>query len=1168
MTGMFVPVTRVTVLLLILASCEALKHHDFRKCADTPFCEKHRAFNPSDHWTVDGASVKLAAATLTAKLRPPKLEEPLLPLLLSITVLKSGALRIHADEDPDIPLESLTKADPAVAQPEEWDEDMDGPWDAPEIKLGRAVKRRFSPAAALASDGVLAHVSSGCDLQAVEAGHVLRCSNGDDALGVEVRLHHEPLSITIIDRDGESPAAVLNGRGKLLFEPFRQAVASGTAEAASITPPHTFNGHNDPMVYGSSSVGLDITLPQATHAYGLPERTVSHDLPSTLGKSEPYRLFNLDVFEYELDHPMTVYGSVPFLHAHGDKGSYGLLWLNPSESFVDLGCPSDGDGDATSGVCSHWYSASGTIDLFVFIGETPSDVTRQHAALTGVTPLPPLFSLGYHQCRWNYRDERDVSQVHGAFEEHGLPFDVLWLDIEHTDGKRYFTWDPSKFATPLTMQSELAHTGRKMVTIIDPHLKADSDYPVFEEAKQRNLLVLKEDNATHFEGDCWPGRSAWVDYLLPEARAFWSSRFTSTNYVGSSSSLYTWNDMNEPSVFDGPEITMRGNLVHRSGVNGETYEHRELHNLYGMLMHMSTYDGQRQAYPDRRPFVLTRAFFAGSQRYAAVWTGDNKASWAHLAATTPMLLSLSVAGIPFVGADVGGFFGNPSTKLLVRWYQAAVFHPFLRAHAEFKTKRREPYLFGDEVTAQVRHALKLRYSLLPYLYTLFANHRDDGSLVMRPMWYEFPADDKVRGAPWWLPKEAPKATTEMKAEVKAEPDTAVEADKSADPPEEEAEKKEADEVTALDDGAKEPCPCFKCGDMPCGPPECGKCGTKEASGCRVVNGVNYPEWGCYTTADKECSCDKEDFGLGEDERYDEESDRFRDYGDDIDPDEYDPDDPYGRDKDYDRRPSHWDEEDDYGEGGNNNNARGLGEEEEEYEKTDYNAEYYHGDGNKDDSDQDETQRLTGEQFLLGSSLLVQPITSMSAQSTSVYLPSTGGATTASLPWYDLHTGLALVSTPERRVFEVELHADRVPAYLKGGTVLPTRERMRRSSASTHVDPFTLTVAPDATGSAVGELFLDKYDGYDESVFTRVTFTLEGSMIKCTVKSGEGGSPPAAGSGIERIRVRGQTASRKVIVRKGSEVLEGVEVQYEAESATLLIRQPRVSVGEEWSIELV
>ena len=363
--------------------------------------------------------------------------------------------------------------------------------------------------------------------------------------------------------------------------------------------------------------------------------------------------------------------------AHGSEGSYGVLWLNPSETFVDVGCAQHPSPDAADGVCSHFFSASSTIDAFIFSGGSPRDVSRQHAALTGVSPLPPLFSLGYHQCRWNYRDEADVDRVIAAFEEHSLPLDVLWLDIEHTDGKRYFTWDPSKFGEPAAMQSRLAHTGRNMVTIIDPHLKADDGYAVFAAARDRNLLVLKDDNSTHFEGDCWPGRSAWVDYLMPEARAFWASRFEASAYEGSTPSLYTWNDMNEPSVFDGPEVTMPPQLLHRDG-SGAVYEHRELHNLYGFLMHMATYEGQRLAHPARRPFVLTRAFFAGSQRYAAVWTGDNKASWAHLAAATPMLLSLSVAGIPFVGADVGGFFGNPSTDLLVRWYQAAIFHPFMR----------------------------------------------------------------------------------------------------------------------------------------------------------------------------------------------------------------------------------------------------------------------------------------------------------------------------------------------------------------------------------------------------------------------------------------------------------------------------------------------------------
>ena len=272
-------------------------------------------------------------------------------------------------------------------------------------------------------------------------------------------------------------------------------------------------------------------------------------------------------------------------------------------------------------------------------------MSAQHAALTGVTPLPPLFALGYHQCRWNYKDEEDVAAVHARFDAEALPLDVLWLDIEHTDRKRYFTWNEDFFPDPARMQQALARTGRKMVTIIDPHLRAEEDYAVFAEAKARQLLVRSADNGSHFEGDCWPGRSAWVDYLQPAAREYWASRFAPAAYAGSSATLYTWNDMNEPSVFDGPEITMPPTLLHHDAA-GRAYEHRELHNMYGLLMTIATQRGQRDAYPARRPFVLTRAFFSGSQRYAAVWTGDNKASWAHLAASTPMLLSLSVTRAP------------------------------------------------------------------------------------------------------------------------------------------------------------------------------------------------------------------------------------------------------------------------------------------------------------------------------------------------------------------------------------------------------------------------------------------------------------------------------------------------------------------------------------------
>ena len=1186
-------------MLAIFQLLLGVNEHDFRKCRDTPFCEQHRALaEDAAPWratsVVSQDNDAKQCVGLTATLEPPDASRAQLSLVASVSVLTSGAVRVHIDEHPSTPLEELTKVDPAVKQPEGWDEDMDGPWDAPMLKLGRAIKQRFVPTEALLP-GVLEQTAT-CVSTASADSTTLRCDAGP-----KVRLVHEPFRVELLHAATDKVLAVFNGRGRLAFNSFRQSVATDAAEAEK-SDPVRFNSFTDSQPFGSPSVGVDVDFPAASHVYGIPERTVAHDLPSTLGK-EPYRLMNLDVFEYELDHQMGIYGSVPFVQAHGEHGAQGLLWLNPSETFVDVGCAG---GTATGGVCTHWMSAASSLDAYLFSGETPGAVTRQHAALTGTTPLPPLFALGYHQCRWNYKDEEDVSNVHAKFEEHNLPFDVLWLDIEHTDRKRYFSWDEDKFPTPLRMQAELARTGRKMVTIIDPHLRAEDDYAVYAKAKERNLLVRTADNSSHFEGECWPGNSAWVDYLQPAARDYWASLFTPDAYAGSSATLYTWNDMNEPSVFKSVEITMPPTLMHHDA-DGVAFEHRELHNMYGMFMTMATQQGQKLAYPTRRPFVLTRAFFAGSQRYAAVWTGDNKASWAHLAASTPMLLSLSVAGIPFVGADVGGFFGNPDPSLLVRWYQAAVFHPFLRAHAEFKTKRREPWLFGDEVTRQVRVALSLRYALLPYLYTCFAAHARDGTLVMRPMWWEFPGDPALGGTASWSKAvneaQATKAKREAEAKAKAEAqakedaeaaakaeseDGAAAADgeneaMAAEVDEERALSEEDDDVenvngddsmykegyepeggeSEMDEAAEEvgECPCSKCDDTRCYPPDCQRCGTKESSGCIKEDGT-VQQWGCYTAADAECDCNETPQALTPPK--DDGGDDYSKYGEDDEDDDKD-------DEDDDKYRGMDDDDDDTGGG-----------------DTDYNQEYYHGEAK--DGDQEEGQLQTAEQFMLGSHILVQPITAKGCSETQVYLPAADRR--ADAVWYDLHTYTAIKSTVQQRVFDVPTHSDRVPAYLRGGAVLPRRDRPRRSSSATHTDPFTLVVAPDVEGHAGGSLYADGYDGYEhveQGMHTEAVFRFaRGAESEWSFESvprhgnfwlGPGEQPlttapqvGAAASRVERVVILGSTAPKEVQLRRKSSNGDGVDsskvrADFDPVAQTLTVRLmgSGVTISDEWSL---
>ncbi|PRP78440.1 alpha-glucosidase II [Planoprotostelium fungivorum] len=509
-----------------------------------------------------------------------------------------------------------------------------------------------------------------------------------------------------------------------------------------------FGGHQDTKPNGPTSISMDITFIGSRYVYGIPEHASSLALTPTIRVgdanereqvTDPYRHYNLDVFEYELNNPMALYGAVPFMIGHGAHGSSAVFWLNSAETWIDVETTTK-DASGREKVGTQWISESGNMDIFFIIGPSGHDVLRQYAALTGTTALPPQFTLGYHQCKWNYKDETDVANVDSGFDSHDIPYDVIWLDIEHTDSKKYFTWDQNYFPTPKNMQEKIGDKGRRMVTIVDPHIKREGGYHVHSQAESNNYYVKNKDK-NDYDGHCWPGSSSWVDYLKENARDWWEQLFSYYNYQGSTPRLYTWNDMNEPSVFNGPETTMNKDALHLDGV----VEHRDVHNLYGMTMVNATARGliRRHADQNERPFVLSRAFFAGIQKHGAIWTGDNTAGWDHLAVAQPMLLSLGLAGVAFSGADVGGFFGNPDAELVTRWYQAAAFQPFFRGHAHLDSKRREPWLFGEPYTSVIRDAIKSRYQHLPLWYTLFYKNTLTGLPPMRPLFLEFPSEEKI-----------------------------------------------------------------------------------------------------------------------------------------------------------------------------------------------------------------------------------------------------------------------------------------------------------------------------------------------------------------------------------------------------------------------------------------
>ncbi|KAJ1391509.1 Glycosyl hydrolase, all-beta [Sesbania bispinosa] len=691
----------VIVLLLCshLSSVFSWKKDEFRNCNQTPFCKRARSRTPGS-CSLIATHVTITDGDLTAKLLP-KDQSEAKPLILTLSVYQDGILRLKIDEDPSLnpPKKRFEVPDVVVSE-------------FPNTKLWL---QRLSE-----EDG---------------PSSVVYLSDGYAAV-----LRHDPFELFIRDESSGDRVASLNSHGLFDFEQLREKNEGEDWE-------ENFRSHRDTRPYGPQSISFDVSFYGADFVYGIPEHATSLALKPTRGPivedSEPYRLFNLDVFEYIHDSPFGLYGSIPFMISHGkSRGTSGFFWLNAAEMQIDVLAPG---WDAESGISlpssqgridTLWMSEAGVVDAFFFVGPRPKDVMRQYTTVTGTPAMPQLFAVAYHQCRWNYRDEEDVEHVDSKFDEVDIPYDVLWLDIEHTDGKRYFTWDKVLFPHPEEMQRKLAAKGRHMVTIVDPHIKRDESFHLHKEASEKGYYV-KDASGNDFDGWCWPGSSSYADTLNREIRSWWADKFSYQNYVGSTPSLYIWNDMNEPSVFNGPEVTMPRDALHYGGV-----EHRELHNAYGYYFHMATAEGLvKRGEGKDRPFVLSRALFAGSQRYGAVWTGDNTADWDHLRVSIPMILTLGLTGMSFSGADVGGFFGNPEPELLVRWYQLGAYYPFFRAHAHHDTKRREPWLFGERKTELIRDAVHVRYALLPYFYTLFREANTTGVPVARPLWMEFPSDE-------------------------------------------------------------------------------------------------------------------------------------------------------------------------------------------------------------------------------------------------------------------------------------------------------------------------------------------------------------------------------------------------------------------------------------------
>jgi alpha-glucosidase len=503
---------------------------------------------------------------------------------------------------------------------------------------------------------------------------------------------------------------------------------------------HTINGDQRPMMYDprTGKVAAAKKLGFDEHFYGLGEKAARLDK-----RRGQFTMWNTDTPGYH-EGTDPLYQSIPFYLGWRNGAAYGIFFDNSYRTNFDFG--------ASSQEYAAFSADGGEMNYYFFWGPSMKKILGRYADLTGHMPMPPMWALGNQQSRWSYYPDTLAEDVVRRYRADDLPLDVLYLDIDYMDGYRIFTWDRERFPDPTAFTKELAKQGVKVVTIVDPGIKYqpsnpssaspgppelaphDKDYYVLDQGLANNFFLKRKDGSL-FQGRVWPGDAVFVDYTLPAAARWWGDlhrAYTDHGVAG------IWNDMNEPSDFLDQTGKTQADVVSYDGGADSLFAGNR--NVFGLNMARATYEGLERLRPNQRPYVITRAAYAGIQRYSTMWTGDNTSTWDSLALSIPMFQTLGLSGQPFVGADVGGFFGHVSPELLARWYEVGFLTPFCRNHASRDAYDHEPWRFGVHYEDIVRKYLKLRYRLLPFLYTALEEAHRTGVPVFRPLLLNYQDD--------------------------------------------------------------------------------------------------------------------------------------------------------------------------------------------------------------------------------------------------------------------------------------------------------------------------------------------------------------------------------------------------------------------------------------------
>jgi alpha-glucosidase len=428
-----------------------------------------------------------------------------------------------------------------------------------------------------------------------------------------------------------------------------------------------------------------------------------------------YVNWNTDQFAYYHEGD-PLYASIPFYIGLNDNKPYGVFLDNTSRTTFNFGA---------SNHRFHFFQAErGLLRYYFFYTGNVAGIVESYTQLSGRMPLPPLWSIGFQQCRYSYFPDTEVLSTARMFRERSIPADVIYLDIHYMDRCKVFTWHPERFADPAKLVAELREMGFHVVVILDPGIKIDVDYDAYVSGVSEDVFLAYPDGSL-YEGEAWPGKCHFPDFTKSSARAWWARQIQTLADIGIDG---FWNDMNEPAVWGKsfPDVV-------RFNYEGQQHNHKLAHNVYGAQMARSTYEGAERALPNRRSFVLTRSAFAGSQVHTAIWTGDNCSNTEHLLLGSRLVSNLGLCGMPFAGNDVGGFVGESSIELFMKWVGQGAFTPLFRCHTMVNSRDAEPWSFGEEAEAVSRAYIQLRYRLLPSVYSYFYEASTTGMPVSRSM---------------------------------------------------------------------------------------------------------------------------------------------------------------------------------------------------------------------------------------------------------------------------------------------------------------------------------------------------------------------------------------------------------------------------------------------------